>query len=62
MVDEVAFQMITNEDSWDVFDDAARKRLGMSGEEVVRRWDTGEFAKHDSVALMQVMMLRPSGR
>jgi len=62
MPDDVTFQMITKQDSWDVFDRAARRFLRLSGEEVARRWDAGEFAGSDSVALMQVIMLRPSGR
>lgn len=61
MAGDVTFEMITRQDSWKVFDDAARRLLHMSGKDVVRRWDAGDFAGSDSVALMQVMMLRPSG-
>jgi hypothetical protein len=58
----VKFEMISRDASWRVFDDAAQRLLRMSGEEVARRWDAGDFAGTDSVALMQVIMLRPSGR
>lgn len=62
MPGDVTFEMISRDASWQVFDDAAQRLLRMSGEEVARRWDAGEFAGSDSVALMQVIMLRPSGR
>ena len=62
MSGDVRFEMIGKEASWKVFDDAAMRLLRMSGEEVARRWDAGEFAGSDSPALMQVIMLRPSGR
>ena len=62
MSGDVKFEMIGKEASWKVFDDAATRLLHLSGDEVARRWDAGEFAGSDSVALMQVIMLRPSGR
>lgn len=58
----VAFQKISDQESWSVFDAAARRLLGMSGEDVARRWDAGEYASTDSIDLMQVIMLRPSAR
>jgi hypothetical protein len=62
MTVSTGFEKITSEESWSVFDDAAQRLLSMNGEEVARRWDAGEFAGVDSAALMQVIMLRPSGR
>lgn len=58
----VTHESITVEESWSVFDDAARRLLGMGGEEVVRRWEAGEFADQRTPELMKVLMLRPSGR
>lgn len=62
MSGDVKFEMISRDASWQVFDDAAQRLLHMSGEEVARRWDAGDCAGSDSVALMQVIMVRPSGR
>lgn len=62
MAGKVTFQMISKSDSWQIFDETAQRLMRMSGEEVARRWDAGEFAGSDSIALMQVIMLRPSGR
>jgi hypothetical protein len=62
MAGPVTFQEITSDESWAVFDGAAQRLLGMSGAELVKRWDAGELSESDSSALMQVIMLRPSGR
>ncbi|MDQ2651966.1 MAG: hypothetical protein M3Z20_02880 [Chloroflexota bacterium] len=35
--------VLTEEQSADLFDREARKALGISGEEFLRRWDAGEF-------------------
>ena len=40
-------RQMTHEETLDHFDAQARRRLGMSGEEFVRRLDAGEF--HDIV-------------
>jgi len=58
----VTFEKITNDESWNVFDDSARRILGMGAEELVRRWDAGEFVGRSTPELMRVLMLRPSGR
>jgi hypothetical protein len=57
----VSFEKITETESWQVYDAAARRLLGLSGKEVAGKWDAGEYAESDSIELMQVMMLRPSG-
>jgi hypothetical protein len=55
-------QKISAAESWQVFDAAARRLLKMSGEDVIRRWDTGELDGSRTPELMRVLMLRPSGR
>jgi hypothetical protein len=61
MAAQVEFEKISTEESWKVFDAAARRLLKMPGRDVASRWDAGEFADSDSPDLMQVIMLRPSG-
>jgi hypothetical protein len=58
----VEFEQITKDESWGVFDAAAHRLLGCSGEEFARAWDEGRYAHDDEVAVMKVAMLRPSGR
>lgn len=57
----VVVEDISRDESWDEFDNAARRILGMSGSDVVRRWEAGEFMER-TPELMRVLMLRPSGR
>jgi hypothetical protein len=58
----VKYESITSDESWSVFDDAARRLLGMDGEDLVQRWESGQLADNKSPELMRVLMLRPSGR
>ena len=58
----VEAQKINAEDSWAIFDDAARRLLHISAEEFVARWDAGDYAQDDDTQAMRVAMLRPSGR
>jgi hypothetical protein len=58
----VEFEEITKDESWQVFDEAAHRLLGKSGEDFAREWDDGRYADDDEVAVMKVAMLRPSGR
>ena len=61
--DEATVHYLTPEESWDVFDRAARYYLGMSGEEFIDAWDAGRFdADPDRPALIRVSLLRPDGR
>jgi hypothetical protein len=59
-----AIKELTAEEGRELFDNAARYYLDMSGEEFIRKWDAGEFdaiiddPEHHS-KLMQVAMLRP---
>jgi hypothetical protein len=61
MSGSVSFEKISATESWRVFDAAARRCLGLGADELVRRWDAGDYVDSDSVELMQVIMLRPSG-
>ena len=59
---DVTFERITPEESWATFDAAAQRVLQISGQDFAQRWDAGEYNDDDSVEVMQVAMLRPSGR
>ena len=54
--------LISAEEHWEMFDNAARLRLNMSGEEFARRWDAGEYYDRDEPWVMFVASLRPNGR
>jgi len=56
----VAFEKIDNKKSWQVFDAAARRRLGVSAQELIRGWEAGDYEGKSSPELMQVLMLWPS--
>lgn len=59
---EPAFEsrFMTDEEARDTFERAARRSLGMSGEEFLSRWDAGEWPDPDSVpGVMAVAMLIP---
>lgn len=58
----VTYENITAEESWSVFDEAAKRLLGMDGHALVRKWESGELANNKTSELMRVLMLRPSGR
>jgi len=58
----VTVEKISEDQSWEEFDLAARRILDLPGDEVVRRWEAGEFTGQNSPELMRVLMLRPSGR
>jgi hypothetical protein len=58
----VEIEKISAEDSWEIFDAAARRLLRVSGEEFATRWDAGEYTADDDTRVMRVAMLRPSGR
>lgn len=51
---------MTDEEARETFDAAARRHLGTSGEEFLRRWDAGEWPDPDAVeGVMAVVMLIP---
>ena len=48
--------------SWELFDNAAQHYLGISGEEVLGRWDSGYYEDPDQPEVMSVVMLLPFAR
>ena len=55
-VDNVRF--IDETEGRDILDEAARKYLGISGEEFLKRWDAGEYAgRADTPDVMAVVSL-----
>ena len=54
-------QWLTDEEARAIFDEQARKTMGMSGEEFLRRWDAGEFDAiaddRDHPEIMRLVML-----
>ncbi len=57
----VSFKLISAEEQWEIFDDAARRLLDIDGLEFARRWDDGDFLNRDEPGVMQVAILRPHG-
>ena len=57
----VSFELISDEEQWEIFDDAARRLLNVDGSEFARRWDCGEYLGSDEPGVMQVAILRPNG-
>lgn len=54
---------VTSEEGRQILDRAARRRLQISGEEFVRRWDAGEYVgKADHPEVARVAMLLPFAR
>ena len=45
-----------------MFDTVARRRLGVSGEEFIEKFDAGEYDSLDDTSVMRVAMARPRGR
>lgn len=63
---ETGYQILSPEESREVFDYQARKLVNMSGEEFLRRWDAGEFRelfdKPGYEKLTRLVMMMPFGR
>ena len=58
--DENVVRELTLEEGWKLVDKQARKHLGMSGKEFVKRWEAGEFDEDpDQPELMRLAMLLP---
>ncbi len=57
---------LSPEESRQFFDEQARKALGISGEEFLRRWDAGEydaiFDDPDHPEIVELAMLLPLAR
>jgi hypothetical protein len=58
----VQFEKINAERSWQIFDQAAHRLLGIDAATFVQRWDGGSYASDADPEVMKVAMLRPSGR
>ena len=58
--------LLNEEQSHALFDRAARERLGISGQEFLRRYDAGDYDAilddPDHTEVMDLMMLLPFGR
>ena len=58
-----SIRFLTPEEAWASFDRAARRYLGMGGEEFITAWDAGRFdVDPDRPELIRVSLLRPVGR
>lgn len=53
---------MTPEEGREIVDRAARRELGMSGEEFLRRWDRGEIEDPDRPEVIRVAILLPFAR
>lgn len=49
---------ISREEGWEILEENAQSLLGMSAEEFIRRWDSGEL-KVDRPKIMDVAALLP---
>lgn len=47
---------VDEEGMWSVFDTVARRRLGVSGEEFIEKFDAGEYDSLDDTSVMRVAM------
>jgi hypothetical protein len=55
--DGVAVYQLDREEGRDLFDKAARRKMGMSGEEFLRRWDAGEYSCASGACSPEAFML-----
>jgi hypothetical protein len=61
--EEITFHVMSPEESWEGFDQAAQLYLHMSGEAFLKAWDAGEFDENpDRPEVMRLVLLRPFGR
>ncbi len=58
-VDESRIIYLTQEEGIALLDRQARKYLGMSGEEFVRKWEAGEIEDPDRTDVLRVAFLIP---
>lgn len=56
---ETRWRELTREEAREMFDQAAREHLNMSGVEFIRRWEAGEIEQPDRPEVMRVYMLLP---
>ena len=50
---------VSPEEGWELLDRQARKRLGMSGEEFVRKWEADEFEDSDQSDILLIAFMIP---
>ena len=55
-------RIIDREEGMRLLDAAARRYLGISGEEFLRDWDAGKFGDPDGTEVMNVVSLIPFAR
>jgi hypothetical protein len=55
-------KVLTSEEGRELFDAAARRELGISGDEFLRRYDAGEYEDEDASPVTNVVMLLPFAR
>jgi hypothetical protein len=58
----VRFEKVNAHGSWEIFDQAAHRLLGIDAATFVQRWDSGSYKNDADTKVMKVAMLRPSGR
>jgi hypothetical protein len=58
-VDESRITYLTQEEGIALLDQQARKYLGMSGEEFMRKWEAGEIEDPDRTDVLRVAFLIP---
>ncbi len=58
----VTVETITTDQAWAMFNRACKRVLGMTAAEFTNRWDSGEFRGNTTPEMMEVLVLRPSGR
>lgn len=56
---KIPVRELTRKESRRLFDRQARRVLGISGEEFVRKWERGEFRDPDRPDVARVVMLLP---
>ena len=57
---EIGIELLTSEEAWAVFNEAAQRDLHMNGAEFLRRWDAGEWREDpDQPGVIGLAMLIP---
>ncbi|MGE0539327.1 MAG: hypothetical protein AB7R89_04030 [Dehalococcoidia bacterium] len=61
--DDESIEMLDRREWLTLVDRAARRALGISGDEFISRWEAGEYSDPDrDPEVMRIVMLLPSGR
>ena len=56
--DGVEIRYVSEEEAWQIVEDAAQRELGMSAKEFIEAWDSGRFDDDpDRPEIMKVVML-----